>query len=1050
MNGISIQVSNAHWMYRKCFVPPTAQSVLRGFPDIEIYSRYKFKSFRWFQLISQLSPRLPRLHRSDQSAVKREANINMRRLTTSLGLVLVGAFAVVGTSSASTGTSRRRSGSSLDPIVEEVPTSDIEEYLPTGDDDDSDGLIQKNPGYVAPGSGDSDSDASEDDESEYDSDDDELDENENVDGKSKMNKELSKSFKRGRAAGRFIKNHKAQLVVLLILYAFRREVFLVLSSLVTDPDGQGGRKIKALSMTNLLKILLILDVLRKSFGGSGGSGKTSALAIATLFGGAPGGAIVRALFKDVFKSNPSYVPQIEQHYTFERLNERYTKDSLAMIKAWDGGKSTGANRTLASQLQESVFMSRLDGSGKTANAATYNSTAIILDMTNLDTTVSKLETIRDQISFILSHHRATRKIGQRVRDTAAAASNNASTMTSSVAEVAERIHSNWSDEMEVIVMLGSPGGSAAHYGLAAQQVGRLRDEEGIKLTIVVDTVAASGGYMIACMSSPGQLYAAPFAVVGSIGVIGQQLNIHDFLKGYGVTPLTFRGGKDKAPLSLMGEVTEEGKQKIQEMIDHTHVAFKSHVAEARPILADTIDSVPQWLLQLRPVEPAPMEPAHIAHGAKAVAVVDRYELEVVRILRFPTAKEIGRVAIGVEDAYVQDGDLVHLVDTKLGGAEIVHGVIGMNKVLEASDLLLEDGGMMAGRDVDSSTVDVVRRREGEGMRPDGRPALAELEPRSIGIEGRVSSLGQGGGGNAREPPMVEQIGRHLSDACLAGADAGSHTVVQTTVEAKAGAGIDLRGRGNVPSRVVGSIRLLIGGLEDCDLGLVSVVKEVGTARPIEDEVGLESDGKSSPGLTDRPAQTTGRHVEEGRRHAHVVGTEGVEGGDAGQSRRSSRGPTAGIAPRRLLDLEEEGLTGSVDAGIVQRPMIGQLSTGRHEGTKVQPLRGRRYAEVLPEDVLDILDGRPRSDRQRSLLALLVRHVSDEYPQVGSLDGAGGAVGAMVVLATAAGRPMVAPSSSEAGGPAFAEAAGDSGAVRQDHDRGRQVRIPSWIAEAHDD
>ena len=103
----------------------------------------------------------------------------MRRLTTSLGLVLVGIFAVVGSSGASSGTSRRRSGSSLDPVVEEAPTSDIEEYLPTGDNgDDSDGLIQKNPGYVAPGSGDSDSDVSEDDESEYDSDDDELDENE--------------------------------------------------------------------------------------------------------------------------------------------------------------------------------------------------------------------------------------------------------------------------------------------------------------------------------------------------------------------------------------------------------------------------------------------------------------------------------------------------------------------------------------------------------------------------------------------------------------------------------------------------------------------------------------------------------------------------------------------------------------------------------------------------------------------------------------------------------------------------------------------------------
>ena len=457
----------------------------------------------------------------------------------------------------------------------------------------------------------------------------------------------------------------------------------------------------------------------------------------------------------------------------------------------------------------------------------------------------------------------------------------------------------------------------------------------------------------------------------------------------------------------------------------------------------------QRLLELRPVEPAPIKPAHVAHGAKAVAMVDRYELEVVRILRFPTAQEVGRIAIGIENSYVQDGDLVHLVDTELGGAEIVHGVVGMNKVLEASDLLLEDGGMVAGRDVDSaSTVDIGRRREGERMRPDGRPTLAELESRPVGIEGRMSRLRQGGGGNPRKASVIEQVGRHLSDARLAGADTGSHTVVQTTVEAKAGPGIDLCGGGNVSPWVVGSVRLLIGGLEDCDLGLVGVVEEVGTTRPVEDEVGLEADGKSPPSLTDRPAQTTGRHVEEGRRHAHVVGTEGVEGGDAGQSRRSSRGPTAGVAPRRFLDLEEEGLTGSVDAGIVQRPMIGQLSTGCHEGTKVQPLRGRWHAEVLPEDVLDILDGRPRSDRQRPLLALLVGHVSDEYSQIGTLDGAGGAAGAMVrvVLAAAAGRPLVASSSSSSS----SEAARASGAVRQHHYRGGQVRIASWIAEAHDD
>ncbi len=512
----------------------------------------------------------------------------MKRLSASFGILLVASFAVGGVSSAG----RRRSGggsdggSSLSFSVEEAPTSDIEEYLPNGDGDESDDLIQRNPEYVGPDDDDGDGDSSDDDASS-DTDGDENDDDGHHDGKTKMNKELSKSFKRGRAVGKFVKKHKAQLVVLLILFAFRREVLLVLLSLVSDPAPGGGRQMKSLSMTSLLKILIVLDLLRKSLGRSGGAGKASALAVAALFGGAPSAAIVRTLFKDVFRSNPTYVPPVEQHYTFERLNERYTKDSLAMIKAWDGGsKGIGGNRTLASQLQESVFMSRLDGKASN-DAATYNSTAIILDMTNLDTAVTKLETIRDQISFILSYHRTTRKIGRKLRDKAAAANNSNSTIMT----VAERINADLSDEMEVIVKLGSPGGSAAHYGLAAQQVGRLRDEEGIKLTVVVDTVAASGGYMIACCSSPGRLYAAPFAVVGSIGVIGQQLNIHDFLKGYGVTPLTFRGGKDKAPLSLMGEVTEEGKQKIQDMIDHTHVAFKSHVAKARPILADSIDSV---------------------------------------------------------------------------------------------------------------------------------------------------------------------------------------------------------------------------------------------------------------------------------------------------------------------------------------------------------------------------------------------------------------------------------------------------------------------------
>ncbi len=96
---------------------------------------------------------------------------------------------------------------------------------------------------------------------------------------------------------------------------------------------------------------------------------------------------------------------------------------------------------------------------------------------------------------------------------------------------------------------------------------------------------------MACTATPGRLYVAPFAVVGSIGVIGQSINIHKVLEGWGVTPLVFRGGKDKAPLGLIGEVTDESIAKVQDMVDTIHTAFKHHVAAARPIISDRIDEL---------------------------------------------------------------------------------------------------------------------------------------------------------------------------------------------------------------------------------------------------------------------------------------------------------------------------------------------------------------------------------------------------------------------------------------------------------------------------
>ena len=97
--------------------------------------------------------------------------------------------------------------------------------------------------------------------------------------------------------------------------------------------------------------------------------------------------------------------------------------------------------------------------------------------------------------------------------------------------------------------------------------------------------------MMACTASPGQLLAAPFSVVGSIGVIGQTLNVDKVLRGWGVQTLVFRAGKDKAPVGLIGEVTRDGKGKIQEMVEKTHRGFKRHVVDSRPILSKRIEKI---------------------------------------------------------------------------------------------------------------------------------------------------------------------------------------------------------------------------------------------------------------------------------------------------------------------------------------------------------------------------------------------------------------------------------------------------------------------------
>lgn len=137
------------------------------------------------------------------------------------------------------------------------------------------------------------------------------------------------------------------------------------------------------------------------------------------------------------------------------------------------------------------------------------------------------------------------------------------------------------DKDEVLLCLESPGGVVHGYGLAASQLNRLKQAE-IPLTVAVDKVAASGGYMMACVAN--QIIAAPFAVLGSIGVIAQVPNIHRLLKDKNVDIELHTAGKYKRTLTLLGENTDEGREKFKEELALTHDLFKQHLATHRPQL----------------------------------------------------------------------------------------------------------------------------------------------------------------------------------------------------------------------------------------------------------------------------------------------------------------------------------------------------------------------------------------------------------------------------------------------------------------------------------
>lgn len=150
--------------------------------------------------------------------------------------------------------------------------------------------------------------------------------------------------------------------------------------------------------------------------------------------------------------------------------------------------------------------------------------------------------------------------------------------TASLREEVSAVLAVATDRDQVLVRLENPGGMVHEHGLAASQLVRIK-QRGLPLLVAVDKVAASGGYLMACVAD--RIIAAPFAIVGSIGVVAQLPNFHRLLEEKGIDFELLTAGRYKRTLTLFGKNTDEGREKLQEEIEDVHRLFKSQIQAYR-------------------------------------------------------------------------------------------------------------------------------------------------------------------------------------------------------------------------------------------------------------------------------------------------------------------------------------------------------------------------------------------------------------------------------------------------------------------------------------
>ncbi len=212
---------------------------------------------------------------------------------------------------------------------------------------------------------------------------------------------------------------------------------------------------------------------------------------------------------------------------------------------------------------------------------------------------------------------------------------------------------------EVVVRVDSAGGMVHAYGLAASQLARVRSH-GLKLTAAVDKVAASGGYLVAAVAD--RVLAAPFAVVGSIGVLAQIPNIHRLLKKHDVDVEVLTAGRYKRTLDVLGENTEQGREKLREELEDIHALFKEYVADWRPSLdLEAVATGEAWYGQ-RALDRALVDELVTSDEYLAGACADAEVLEVAWVEpKRPIEKLVGQFSSVIETS------LHRLLDRTMGG-----------------------------------------------------------------------------------------------------------------------------------------------------------------------------------------------------------------------------------------------------------------------------------------------------------------------------------------------------------------------------------------------